>query len=166
MTIPLRGLDSERARKILEHEALRRTDTLIPLSSDATLERFVASQPDETDADITLRMTTRRELRVRAIARRAVVATLVAALAILALGAARSPAPAVSPIAGEYRPVRRDVGVLSVPDAAGVPVFVDDARVGIAPGPFEVACGVRRVRIGGQGSTRMVDVPCDGRVQL
>lgn len=166
-TIPLRGLDEARAKEILDRAALRnKPDTLMPLAADATLERFVASELDESDADITLRMVTRREMRVRAVARWAVLGTVAAALAILAVAALRPRASAASVMAMDHRNPRRDLGSLVVPGVTAVPIFVDDERVGLAPGPIDVACGARRVRIGESGSTRVIDVPCEGRVEL
>lgn len=166
-TIPLRGLDPARAQEILDRAALRnKPDTLMPLAADATLQRFVASGLDDSDADVTLRMVTRRELRVRSVARWAVLGTIVAALAILVVAAARPARSTASVIGMDHQNPRRDLGTLTVPGVAGVAIFVDDARVGVTPGPIEVACGARRIRIGEGGSTRVVDVPCEGRVEL
>lgn len=165
-TIPLRAMDAERAQQILDRALRTRPDTLMPLAADATLDRFVASGTDESDADITLRMTTRRELRVRSIARRAVFATIVVALALLVAAAFRSRPMSASVLGMEHRAPRRDIGVLLVPDATGSPIFLDEVRVGVAPGPLDVACGAHRVRIGEKGSTRVIDIPCEGRVTL
>jgi len=149
-TIPLRGLDEARARAILS-----RIDTLMP----------IAAEVDDSDADITLRVTTKRELRVRAIGRRVVVVALVAAVALL-LASALRPRSATHVLGAERQAKRRDVGVLVVPSAPDVVIFDDDGRAGVAPEPIEVTCGARRVRIGEHGSTRTVDVPCEGRVEL
>ena len=166
-TVPLRGLDEASAKLILDRAALRgRLDTLMPIAADATVDRFVASDLDDSDADITARMNTVRERRVRTVARRAVVLTIAAALAILAVAALRSRPTQTLVFGQEHRNPRRDVGVLVVPDRKREIVFVDDARAGVCPEPIELACGAHRVRIGEAGSTRTVDVPCDGRIEL
>lgn len=151
-TIPLRGLDEARARAILS-----RVDTLMPL----------AAALDELDDDISRRATAKRELRVRSIGRRVVGLALVAGLALLAFSVVRARARVVAHVMGSERDSRpRETGVLVAPNEKGVVIFVDGARAGVAPEPVEVPCGVRRVRFGESGSTRTVDVPCDGRLEL
>jgi hypothetical protein len=166
-TIPLRGLDAARATEVLEKAALRgKPDTLMPTAADATLDRFVASELDDSDADLTLRMTTARELRVRAVGRRAVVLAIAAALAVLAVAALRARPTRALVLGAEHKNPHRDVGLLVVPEPRDAVIFVDDVRVGVSPDPIELACGTRRVRIGETGRTRAIDVPCEGRVEL
>jgi len=147
-TIPMRGLDVARAQAILDRVALRKPDTLMP----------VEAAPEASEAD--------RTARVRIHGRRALVAVLVAAVAILIVSALRAQPMSTHVLGAERQAARRDVGVLVVAGEKDVVVFVDGARAGVAPDPIEVSCGVHKVRIGDHGSTREVDVPCEGRLEL
>jgi hypothetical protein len=111
-------------------------------------------------------MTTARELRVRAVGRRAVVLAIAAALAVLAVAALRARPTRALVLGAEHKNPHRDVGVLVVPEPRDAVIFVDDVRVGVSPDPIELECGTRRVRIGETGRTRPIDVPCEGRVEL
>lgn len=70
---------------------------------------------------------------------------------------APAPAPAPAPTSGTLR---------TPASTRANRVFVDGVVVGSGGGALEVPCGVRAVRVGSAGTTRRVEVPCGGAVDV
>lgn len=148
--------------------------TLAPTTVDATLERFVASAPapDESWSEQTSLSPTVRARRVQAIGRRAVaaalgLATLVVLAALVRIATRPAPASALGEDVVRAASAADTTGVLVPPaSASGSTVYVDDVAAGVAPSALTVRCGVRTVRIGAQGASRAIDVPCAGKIEL
>ena len=59
------------------------------------------------------------------------------------------------------------MGTVTVaPARSGHRVFVDGRVVGESPGTFTVRCGWRAVRVGSQGQTLNLEVPCGGDLSI
>jgi serine/threonine-protein kinase len=75
--------------------------------------------------------------------------------------AAAAPAPPASEVPESTS------GTITVPvSRVGHRVWIDDHVVGEAPGRYAVTCGAHTVRVGSQGDTRHVVVPCNGDVPV
>jgi len=84
-----------------------------------------------------------------------------------ASASASARANAVAPSAASASPAAPSgtTGTITVaPSHGGHRVYVDSQVIGESPGTFKVRCGFHSVRVGSQGTTRSLSVPCGGDV--
>jgi hypothetical protein len=57
------------------------------------------------------------------------------------------------------------MGVIKVTTRGGHRVWIDEHLAGESPASISVRCGSHTVRVGSQGTTQRVNVPCGGEVE-